>query len=115
MRFDLHTLAVPRTTGPGTNVRLSSSSAAISGWTPLAFLAEGPGTVGFDEGERQRMPFLVFYSWQSDLPNKTNRGLIEQALGRAVKVISENGHLEQAIRLDSDTTGVPGSPDIAET
>jgi hypothetical protein len=29
---------------------------------------------------------IVFYSWQSDLPNKTNRGLIEDALERRARI-----------------------------
>lgn len=38
----------------------------------------------------------VFYSWQSDLPNSTSRGLIEQALEEATKRIRSDG----SIRVD---------------
>jgi len=56
---------------------------------------------------------VVFYSWQSDLPNKTNRGLIEDALKKACKELS--AEYEEAIRVDSGIEGEPGSPDIAAT
>ena len=55
----------------------------------------------------------VFYSWQSDLPNKTNRGLIEAALSRALKELHEAGEFETEHIIDRDTKGAPGSPDIA--
>ena len=52
----------------------------------------------------------VFYSWESDLPNKTNRGLIEDAIEQAVKGL--NIKAERALRIDSDTKDEPGSPNI---
>ena len=64
---------------------------------------------------RGRSAETVFYSWQSDLPNKTNRSLIESALTRALQSIVDDVHLQAAPRLDQDTRGVPGSPDIAST
>lgn len=57
----------------------------------------------------------VFYSWQSDLPNPTNRSFIEKALGNAVKSIRNDDSIEVEPVVDRDTTGVPGSPDIAST
>lgn len=59
----------------------------------------------------------IFYSWQSDLPNKTNRTFIEEALERAIKGLSQGAEIEKAMRpsLDKDTQGVPGSPPIVET
>lgn len=57
----------------------------------------------------------VFYSWQSDLPNKTNRGLIEDALTRAANSIRKNGSVDVDPIIDRDTEGVPGSPHIADT
>ena len=60
--------------------------------------------------ESQRSPAKVFYSWQSDLPNKTNRSLIEDALNLALKSI--NGAGNTSVELDQDSRGVPGSPDI---
>lgn len=57
----------------------------------------------------------IFYSWQSDLPNSTNRGFIEDCLGRAIKEVKADEELELDPCLDRDTAGVPGSPDIANT
>src|SRR6185436_19858506 len=56
---------------------------------------------------------VVFYSWQSDLPNRTNRGLIEGALKKACRELS--AEFEEAIRVDSGIEGESGSPDIAAT
>ena len=61
------------------------------------------------------MECRVFYSWQTDLPNATNRGFIQSALENAAKSI----HKDETIRIepviDRDTAGVPGAPDIADT
>jgi hypothetical protein len=57
----------------------------------------------------------VFYSWQSDLPNKTNRGFIQKALENAVRVIRDDDSIQVEPVIDRDTSGVPGSPDIAST
>ena len=59
--------------------------------------------------------FTVFYSWQSDRPNATNRGFINEALKRAVKALSKDIDLKVEARVDKDTQGVPGSPDIVNT
>jgi hypothetical protein len=59
--------------------------------------------------------YTVFYSWQSDLPNATNRGLIQQALERAAKSVRDDESIQVEPVVDRDTIGVPGSPDIAET
>ncbi|HWA70860.1 MAG TPA: hypothetical protein VG937_00925 [Polyangiaceae bacterium] len=65
---------------------------------------------------------VVFYSWQSDLPNSTNRGLIRAALEKACSSKTEQYVAEEPDRpddhqliLDSDTRGAAGSPDIAAT
>jgi hypothetical protein len=34
------------------------------------------------------MKSIVFYSWQSDLPNATNRGFIQQALDNVARAIT---------------------------
>lgn len=57
----------------------------------------------------------VFYSWQSDLPNSTNRGLIGKALEDAAKSIRDDELIEVTPVIDRDTSGVPGAPDIAGT
>lgn len=61
------------------------------------------------------MPGLVFYSWQSDLPNATNRSFILQALEDAAKVLRNDGSIQVEPVIDRDTIGVPGSPNISET
>lgn len=57
----------------------------------------------------------VFYSWQSDLLNATNRGFIERALESAAKSVRADETVEVEPVVDRDTTGVPGAPDIAGT
>ena len=57
----------------------------------------------------------VFYSWQSDLPNSTNRGFIQKALENAAKAIRTDESVEVEPVIDRDTQGVAGSPNIAET
>ncbi len=59
--------------------------------------------------------FKVFYAWQSDSPNSTNRGFIETAIEAALKSMKATGVVEASPRMDRDTKGVPGMPDIANT
>lgn len=61
------------------------------------------------------MADTVFYSWQSDLPNATNRGFIHTALEAAAKTLREDGSVQVEPVVDRDTAGVPGSPDISST
>lgn len=61
------------------------------------------------------MTFTVFYSWQSDLPNSTNRGFIQAALGKAAKGASAEIEVEIHPRIDHSTEQIPGSPDISHT
>lgn len=56
----------------------------------------------------------IFYSWQSDLPNATNRGFIQKALESAAKALRADAVQVEPV-VDRDTVGVPGSPDIAST
>ncbi len=58
---------------------------------------------------------IVFYSWQSDLPNATNRGLIQSALEIAAGAIAGDDTVDVEPVIDRDTEGVAGSPDIAST
>lgn len=58
---------------------------------------------------------IVFYSWQSDLPNSTNRGFIQRALESAAAVIAGDDTVALEPVVDRDTEGVAGSPDIAAT
>lgn len=58
----------------------------------------------------------VFWSWQSDAPQRETRAIIKEALDDAVAGL--NSSVEEAARPDShlsvdhDTKGLPGSPDI---
>lgn len=56
----------------------------------------------------------IFYSWQSDLPNSTNRTFIQTALERAAQSIRNDPAIAVEPVVDRDTAGVPGSPDIAD-
>lgn len=58
---------------------------------------------------------VIFYSWQSDLPNATNRGFIQQALENAAAAITSDDTVAVEPVVDRDTQGVAGSPDIAVT
>lgn len=61
------------------------------------------------------MKRTVFYIWQSDLLNSTNRGFIQRALEDAAKSIKTDDTLDIEPIIDRDTAGVPGSPEIAKT
>ncbi|MBE9536675.1 MAG: hypothetical protein IMF07_05790 [Proteobacteria bacterium] len=56
----------------------------------------------------------IFYSWQSDHPNSTNRGFIQKALENAIKKIQLET-LQTEVIIDRDTKDVPGSPNVADT
>jgi hypothetical protein len=65
------------------------------------------------------MSFSIFYSWQSDSPNSTNRGFIEKALEQTIKGLGRDLELQEALRdetieIDKDTKGIPGTPPIVE-
>ncbi len=57
----------------------------------------------------------IFYSWQSDIQNNLNRNFIKDCLELAIKQLNLELEIEDALRLDHDTKGVEGSPDIATT
>jgi hypothetical protein len=57
----------------------------------------------------------IFYSWQSDLDQKTTRSFIEDALRRAIKALRKDETVDVEPAMDRDTQDVPGSPDIAKT
>jgi hypothetical protein len=61
------------------------------------------------------MKQIIFYSWQSDLPNSTNRGFIQEALESAAATIAADASVEVEPVVDRDTQGVPGAPEIAST
>src|SRR4051794_36763319 len=59
------------------------------------------------------MEQTIFFSWQSDLPE--TRGVIRWALERAAKNLRHDGSVEEVVRVDQDTDGVAGWPEIAST
>lgn len=61
------------------------------------------------------MEKIVFYSWQSDLPNSTNRGFIQEVLETAAASIAADETIAVQPVIDRDTKGVAGTPDIAAT
>ena len=58
---------------------------------------------------------IVFYSWQSDLPPKCNRSLIQDALQKACKDLRNDETIEVQPVLDRDTQGASGAVGIADT
>ncbi len=54
----------------------------------------------------------VFYSWQSDLPPRATRNVIEKALEMALKGVNSRFHLD--LSLDQDSRGEAGSPVIPD-
>lgn len=58
--------------------------------------------------------FLVFYSWQSDLPDHSNRALIRQALRSAASSV-EKSETGVVIDIDEATRDISGSPNIPAT
>lgn len=59
--------------------------------------------------------FMVFNSWQSDLPRKLTRDVIHKAAAAAIERLRLDATLEDSPRLDHDTQSVPGTPEIAGT
>jgi len=61
------------------------------------------------------MQISVFYSWQSESPEKTNRYLIRDALEGAMRNIQNEYGLNERPEINHDTKGTPGLPDIVQT
>lgn len=59
--------------------------------------------------------FSIFYSWQSDLPDKTNAHLIRGVLGEVATAMTDDDDLQIKALNDEATRDVPGSPDIVDT
>ena len=57
------------------------------------------------------MSISVFFSWQSD--QGETRNVIWAALDRAVRNLNRDVALEEALRIDEDTAGLAGWPEIA--
>lgn len=58
--------------------------------------------------------FVIFYSWQSDLPRSRNCDFIQECIEEAISSVSVDG-IQLIPCLDRDTQDEPGAPDIAET
>lgn len=63
----------------------------------------------------KRFNYTVFYSWESDLDNKYNHNFIEECLKSAVKRVNTKIQIGPFIKVDKDTRGITGSPDIITT
>jgi hypothetical protein len=61
------------------------------------------------------MEYIIFYSWQSDLPNNLNRSFIESILEKAAKSFSKDQNYSVEPVIDRDTAGIPGSPSIVSS
>ncbi len=59
------------------------------------------------------MTNTVFFSWQSDLYE--TRTVVQGALRKAITNLNRDLALEEALRLDEDTSGVAGWPEITST
>ena len=57
----------------------------------------------------------IFYSWQSDLPNNSNRGFIESCIKKSIKDLQSLGVFSIELAIDRDTKNEPGTPDITQT
>ena len=61
------------------------------------------------------MKRTIFYSWQSDLPNNSNRGFIELCLKKVVKDLGKVVPFALELNIDRDTKGISGTPDISDS
>ena len=64
------------------------------------------------------MAKTIFFSWQSDTPNKVGRNFMKTVLEEVCKHIANDTSVDEALRdmnVDSDTQGIAGQPPITET
>jgi hypothetical protein len=57
----------------------------------------------------------VFYAWQSDLSPEITKKPIRKAAEDAIKELGREAAIEDSPRLDSDTKGLSGHPEVAKT
>lgn len=65
----------------------------------------------------------IFWAWQSDTPGKIGRFFVRDVLNAAIKQLRDDlevvepteREVRDALELDHDRKGVPGSPDLART
>lgn len=58
-------------------------------------------------------PVRIFYSWQADREAKLCRDFIRRALDAAASALTTD--LGTPVMIDSDTSGVPGTPPVTQT
>ena len=63
------------------------------------------------------MTISIFYSWQSETPEKENRYFIRDSLKKALKDIykDESYNFNERLELDHDTKNIHGIPNITDT
>lgn len=61
------------------------------------------------------MKLSIFYSWQSDLPNNTNRQYIMSCLKKTMKVIHKDNITISDWTIESDSRGESGTPELANS
>ncbi|WP_422090780.1 hypothetical protein [Tenacibaculum ovolyticum] len=61
------------------------------------------------------MKLKIFYSWQSDLPNNTNRGFINTCIEKALKEIYKTNEIISEFKIDSDSRDDEGTPDLVSS
>lgn len=61
------------------------------------------------------MPNIVFFAWQLDTPAEHNKKFIWEALKEAAQRSNTAAEPELSPRPETDTQGVPGSPNIVQT
>ena len=61
------------------------------------------------------MKVTIFYSWQSDLPSRKNRTLIESCLKKAVKLLKDEVKEVSEFSIDSDSRNDIGTPDLSQS
>jgi hypothetical protein len=64
------------------------------------------------------MPFMaknIFFSWQSDTPNKVGRNFLKDVLEEVVASDTTLDEADREVVVDSDTQGVAGQPPIVDT
>jgi hypothetical protein len=59
------------------------------------------------------MAYTVFYAWQEDRDTERNKKFVRKAIEKAVARVAKDSTIEDSPRLDHDTKGLPGTPEIA--
>ncbi|OFX26994.1 MAG: hypothetical protein A2033_15990 [Bacteroidetes bacterium GWA2_31_9] len=61
------------------------------------------------------MKSTIFYSWQSDLENSTNRTFLKDCISDAIRSINKKNKYQYELVIDEATKREPGTPGIADT